>query len=251
MRGLSAPRLLEAWERAERRSPVERAVTLLAAATEGDGAESAAELRGLPLGTRDALLLELRERTLGTEMRAWDYCPCCGVTIDFTLDVADVRGPAPEGQLVERLAVADGWEVELRLPDSDDFAAAGAAGSVEEARLRLVERCVLAAWREGAAVAAGELPEEVVAAVAARMEELDPQAERPLALACPHCGERWLALFDIASFLWDEVRSQAQRLLYDVHVLSRYYGWSEREVLALSPLRRQFYLEQASPQQPE
>jgi hypothetical protein len=237
---------------------VERALALVEAGREGEPAGAAAsddaardDLARLPLGTRDALLLELRERTLGAEMGAWVFCPCCGVTIDFTIDVEDVRGPAPAGPLVDRLAAADGWEVELRLADSDDLAVASRAATVEEARGRLVERCVVAAWHDGEPVAAAELPEEALAAVAARMEELDPQAERPLALHCPHCGERWLALFDVASFFWEEVRAQAQRLLYDIHVLARYYGWSEREVLALTPLRRQFYLEQASPQQPQ
>lgn len=254
MRGLSASRLLEVWERAERRSPVERALTLVRAGREGEAAGAAAApppAARLPLGTRDTLLLELRERTLGSEMRAWDYCPCCGVTIDFTLEADDVRGPAPAGPLVDRLAAADGWEVELKLVDSDDLAAAARAGSVEEARRVLVERCVLAAWRDGEPAGPADLPEDVLLAVAARMEELDPQAERPLALACPHCGETWLALFDIASYFWEEVRAQAERLLYDVHVLARYYGWTEREVLAISPLRRQFYLEQASPKEPQ
>ena len=39
------------------------------------------------------------------------------------------------------------------------------------------------------------------------------------------------------------MEGRAKRLLMDVHLLARAYGWSEAEVLALSPARRRFYLE--------
>ena len=35
----------------------------------------------------------------------------------------------------------------------------------------------------------------------------------------------------------------ARRTLRDVHVLARAYGWREADVLALSPTRRQIYVE--------
>ena len=45
------------------------------------------------------------------------------------------------------------------------------------------------------------------------------------------------------SFLWTEIEAWAWRMLSDVHTLARAYGWGERDILALSPTRRQFYLE--------
>jgi hypothetical protein len=34
-------------------------------------------------------------------------------------------------------------------------------------------------------------------------------------------------------------------MLYDVHALASAYGWREADVLAMSPMRRQVYLELA------
>jgi hypothetical protein len=42
--------------------------------------------------------------------------------------------------------------------------------------------------------------------------------------------------------LWREIESMAGRLLRDVHALASAYGWHEKDILALSPVRRQFYL---------
>ena len=70
-----------------------------------------------------------------------------------------------------------------------------------------------------------------------------PGAWTELALACPECGHRWTETFDIVSFLWAELDSCAHRLVGDVHSLASAYGWRESDVLALSPSRRQAYLE--------
>ena len=42
-----------------------------------------------------------------------------------------------------------------------------------------------------------------------------------------------------------EVEAEAMRLLRDVHVLARQYGWREADIIAMSPLRRQMYVEMA------
>ncbi len=49
--------------------------------------------------------------------------------------------------------------------------------------------------------------------------------------------------FDIVSFLWNELNAWAIRTLREVHILASAYGWSETDILAMSPWRRQFYLE--------
>ena len=79
-----------------------------------------------------------------------------------------------------------------------------------------------------------------------RMAQADPQANIQLALGCPACGHSWLALFDIVGFFWREIDTWARRVLRDIHTLALAYGWSEAEILALSPWRRQFYLEMVS-----
>jgi hypothetical protein len=40
---------------------------------------------------------------------------------------------------------------------------------------------------------------------------------------------------------------RAERLLLDIDTLARNYGWSESEVIALSPTRRAAYVQMATP----
>src|SRR5206468_1064558 len=88
-----------------------------------------------------------------------------------------------------------------------------------------------------------ELPNEVVEALSHAILAADPQAEIIVALSCPGCGRYWELLFDIAHFFWNEMAAQARRLLQEIDALARAYGWTEREILNLSPVRRQTYLE--------
>jgi len=82
----------------------------------------------------------------------------------------------------------------------------------------------------------------VIQALTERIESLDPQADIRIHLTCPGCCHSWCALFDIASFLWAEINGWAERMLQMVHRLAASYGWSERDILNLSPVRRQLYL---------
>jgi hypothetical protein len=75
------------------------------------------------------------------------------------------------------------------------------------------------------------------------MADVDPMAHVEMRLTCPECRAEWMVPFDIASYLWAEVSDRAMRLLRDVNTLARAFGWSEADILALAPRRRQLYLE--------
>jgi hypothetical protein len=242
VRGLSAARILKAWERGRNRTSVEKALALLSAALPE---RSAAELADLSLGERDVLLLDIRERTLGTDLKGYTECPQCHVTIDFTLLVEDVRVGLPLRR-EEHLVTDGGFEIRFRIPTSRDLGAAQECRSVEEARVLLLRRCVLSARQGGREIDPAALPESVAQEIAGRMETDDPQAEMPLSLSCAACGHQWLILLDVAAFFWSELSALAERLLYDVHTLARFYGWSEADILAMSAARRQFFLNQAT-----
>jgi hypothetical protein len=94
------------------------------------------------------------------------------------------------------------------------------------------------------AVPADQLPDSVLGTVIERIAEAD-QAEVRIGLTCPECEHQWNEVFDIVSFFWTEIDAWARQLLREVHVLASVYGWSEREILALSPTRRQIYLAMA------
>jgi hypothetical protein len=71
----------------------------------------------------------------------------------------------------------------------------------------------------------------------------DPIAEPRLALACPGCGEAQEQTLDPVDFLWSQVQAVARRVLVEIHTLASAYGWSEREILGMSDLRRSLYLQ--------
>jgi hypothetical protein len=75
------------------------------------------------------------------------------------------------------------------------------------------------------------------------MAEADPLAEIVFSLTCPACSTTFDADLDIAGFVWNELRGRARRLLHEVAVLARAFGWTERQVLALPERRRAAYLD--------
>src|SRR5215204_6554358 len=88
MRSLSAYDLLRVWEAGEDQHPLDRALTLLAAACPELTWD---ELAALSVGQRDARLLALRERTSGPRLNGFAECPQCLERLEFDVAVADLR----------------------------------------------------------------------------------------------------------------------------------------------------------------
>ena len=240
MRALSAPELLGVWERGLVQQPAERALALLAAACPGTPPEALAKLS---IGQRDATLLALRELTFGPEYAGLTTCSGCAKRLELTFDVAEIQmGPEGEPAETASLTVTD-YELRFRLPNSLDLAAVTEQTDVARARLLLFDRCLLSADHRGKEMSADQLPAEVIDAVAERMAQADPQADVQLAISCPSCGHQWRCAFDIVSFFWAELNAWACRILREVHQLASVYGWHEADILAMSPWRRQTYLE--------
>ncbi|MFB3921943.1 MAG: phage baseplate protein [Terriglobia bacterium] len=244
---MRASQLLNIWEHAAPQPPVERALTLLAATRPETGRE---ELAALSIGERDARLLELREAIFGNRLEVFAACPECDERLEFSVLSADLWAalPAPEDQPARKNPpelIGEDFYVRFRLPNSYDLAAASVAEDSARARGILIERCVLEASREGHAVRVGDLPGGALERLAAEISTRDPGAELTLNVSCPACGHSWALPFDIASFLWEEFTAQARRLLREVATLAINFGWHEREVLDMSPARRQIYLELA------
>jgi hypothetical protein len=252
MHALSAADILHVWEVGRGQSHVERAVTLLERAyPETDRAA----LVHLSLGARDRLLLEVRAGVLGEALEVTTVCPACDERLEFRLAIGDLLGgesisgvaqtgdPCSARESTEFEMAVAGYELRFRLLDSADLLAAAACPDAEAARSALVARCLLAALRSGDEVAVADLPPEVVAALAERLAEGDAQIETMIDITCPVCAGTCRAELDLAGFIWEEIRGQAQRLLEDVDALARAYGWSEAEILALGTERRRLYLE--------
>lgn len=221
--------------------PVERAVELLERALPAD--RNAIER--LSIGRRDRLLLEVREQTFGPRMNAVTECSACAARIEMEFETKELKtAEIAECDAID--VVCGEYRMKLRVPDSHDVMAASAI-SVEAGVAELFERCVVEASRNGIAVSARELPANVAEAAEERIAEVDPQAGMRLAVDCPVCGAANRAPLDIAAYLWREIESFAMRMLREVDVLARAYGWDERRILEMSPVRRRCYLEMVRP----
>ncbi len=231
----SARQLLDVWDAGRGLDHTDRALLLLECAGAPDGAD-------LPVGRRDGLLLDLRERLFGARIDALAPCPSCAARLDVAFDVDAIRvaGGARPDQLELR---AGGFDLTARLLTTRDLLATRASGDAAAVRAGLLERSLIGVTVDGRPVPAGDLPAAVLDRVAVALGEADPQAEVELDLRCPECGDRWRRHFDIVEFLWAELGQLVQQMLRDVHVLARAYGWDEDAVLRLPPWRRRYYLE--------
>lgn len=251
MATLGAAQLLDVWEQGLDCGPAARALGLLAAAVPDT---DPAELAVWPLGRRDTALLRWRTELFGPELDALTQCPSCGEDVELSFPAASLQGPSsaasaragrPTGEVsVQR----GGYDLTLRAVTSDDLLGLGTmdvdAGSASEAfETVLLRRCITSATAGGASVAPESLPADVLATLGGDLAGADPAATTELALECPACGQAWAAPFHIATYLWAELHHWAGRMLLDIHALARAYGWSEADILAMPPRRRQAYLE--------
>jgi hypothetical protein len=237
MRTLTAAELLALCEAGEGRSSVERALMVLRATYPEAPSET---LASLSIGARDSRLLAVREQVFGRTLASLSHCPECGETVEQIFSVETVRVPSSADDPLALSADVDGQVVPFRLPNSDDLAALADLDDADIARTCLVQRCVLAEPFE-AANRPG-LSERAIQAIADRMARADPQGDVQLVTICPRCSSEWTETFDIVSFLWSELTAWSIRFLDDVHRLASAYGWSEADILTMTPSRRAMYL---------
>jgi len=231
-------------------------LALLAAAAETDPEADLNSLAQLPLGERDRRLFQLRSHTLGPELSCQGACPACGEQLEISVSTHELLQEAASSPAEKGRAAKEGTDVfenevfqhgdlqlRFRLPTSEDLLAAEAAPDGEEAQRLLVSRCVLEARRQDQELNPEDLTEEDLAALGEHLSALDPLAETLFALTCEACGHGWSQPLEIGEVFLEEIQVLARRLLQEVSWLARGYGWSEDEILRLTPARRRAYLE--------
>ncbi len=227
MRAVSARELLDIWDVGSPQPPAQRALLLLAAANPDMSDEALARMR---IGRRDAQLLMLRERLFGPQLVSVASCPSCEERLQLTLISHDLYAEA--GDVPESIALmVDDYRIHYRLPDSTDLLALAQYDTVASGRDLLLRRCLQRVIHNDRDQPIEALPAHVIESIAAHMAQ---------AAACRH---QWLATFDVVTFFWNEIEGWAQRIVHDIHVLASAYSWSEADILALSPARRQRYLD--------
>lgn len=243
MQALSAASLLALWESGLGLDSPSRAQLLLAAALPE---QQRADLANFSIGERDYYLLQVRQLLFGTQMINIAQCPNCQERVEWESKTTDLL-LAGEGKypIAKCLSIQhDSYQIVFRLPKFQELAwLFQQTPAISTPQELLLQSCVLEVRKANDEVIPfAELPLISQQAVLEAMEAADPLARIDLDLSCPACGCQWQALFDITSFLWAETQAWAERTLRSVHLLAKAYGWSELDILAMTPTRRQLYL---------
>lgn len=234
---LRADDLLELWAGGRAGTPTDGALDLLWR-LQGD-------IGSLTPGARDRELLLLHASVFDPRLDAVVSCPDCAEVLELSVpidellaSVGSVGSEGSEGSVAGgRRLQRDDVEITFRLPTVGDLC----EGLVDGAAL--LDRCVTSATVEGSPVVALDLSAAVCDAVEEAMRQADPFAEITVTIVCSSCGYAWDDLLDPTPFVWQEVGRSATRLVEDIVDLASAFGWSEGQILALSPSRRRLYLD--------
>lgn len=232
MRALDDEDLLSVWERGAALHPLDRNL-LLCSWARADMAP--ADLPDLPVGVVNAALVRLRSATFGTAIEAHVDCGRCAEHLEIALDASALA------QAMDNVKSPGEIEVDrfrFRPASTRDLAAIAGEPTLEAAASALLNRCCVAGPPD-----APRPSSAIVAKVEEALETVDPAADFELALTCEACGHNWRTTLDVGALFWSEITARARSVLADVHRLALAYGWSESDILALSPARRAAYLQ--------
>jgi len=236
MCALSDADLLSLWEDGCGLHPLDRGVRAVCALLTETSAEN---VEDWTLGRRNQALAQLHSDCFGPELQGWTECAQCGEKLEFWVDCRSLMEKQREG--TDEPIVLHGRR--FRVPTSRDLARVAGESDPERATMKLLEVCrvetddlheqaePLPEWSGGDLERLGE---QMIAA--------DPLAEIVLSFECPVCRSVREQALDLVEFVWAELEAAAKRILGEVHALASAYGWSEREILALSESRRAMYL---------
>lgn len=234
--------LLNFWEQSMNHTLIRRAIDLLCLVYHGKKEE---EIASLSIGERDAMLLLLREWLFGPRLQNIAECPICSERIEWKTDIQDIQLqlPKPDNPPGEYLLEKDGYNILFRLPNSNDIADVIADNENRRKPEKLLEKLILDCKFKSEPYGINDLPKKILKAIDHRIEEENPQSNIFMSVKCVNCNHQWEIQFDIMSYLWSEINNWARHILQDVGTIAQTYGWSEQDILNMSPARRQIYLE--------
>jgi hypothetical protein len=240
MHALTQAQLLDIWDAGSSASPWARAGLLLQAAWPENSAAR------WPLGVVNARLLELRRSVFGSWWKCVANCPACAQVAEVQLDITAMLAAAPNGDVAD----IQTWHVldeangatRFRLPVLGDLAR---TDTVETPRASQLLHAIVEMPTSQTMIDASMLnqPIPIRSEIEQQLLQLDPLAAIDIVMDCPSCAHQWRAAADVIGMLWAELSAMAKRLLGDVARLAAVFGWSETQILALSPVRRQHYLD--------
>lgn len=217
--GPTAAALLELYERGAAAAPAARAALLCAVA------DPEASPASLALGDADRRLWALHRACHAGPIAATAACTACSALMEF--DLPEGFGPPAAAPVAAGGIDHDGARYRVAMPRLVDLA----EGRLPQAL------CPEAPWADPVFRAKAE----------AALEAADPGLRLQLALTCHACGTAQTLTFDIGGFLWERMAQSARRLIAETARLAAAFGWSEADILAMTPARRALYLAEVGP----
>lgn len=230
---LNAETLIDLAERATQLSAAQWSLALLQAAFPHAARD---DLLGLPVGSRDRLVIAARALSVAAPLRSEPLCAECGARFELTVRPEELGlGPAAEplDPGVQSVRVR-GQELMLRPVCLEDLLAIETLSDLSQAARVLAER-----------VCDGDVSGLSTKTLESLLEEIDPAADIWLNTQCPDCKAEQALAFDPVHYTARELSQCAQRILCDVVDIARVFHWSERDILALPDNRRAYYVAQA------
>lgn len=240
MHALTQAKLLDLWDSGSRATTWARARLLLQAAWPDH------TIALWPLGLVNARLLEVRSTVFGSSWNCVANCPACAQVAEVQLDITAMLAAAPNVDFAD----IQTWHVlneangatRFRLPVLGDLAR---TDTVETLRASQLLHAIVEMPTSQTMIDASMLdqPTPIRSEIEQQLLQLDPLAAIDIVMDCPSCDHQWRAAVDVIGMLWAELSAMAKRLLGDVARLAAVFGWSETQILALSSVRRQHYLD--------
>jgi len=241
MTALSEKDILNIWEMGQRLHLVQTALVILKYAFPEESEDT---LACLSKGARDMLLLNVRVKTFGNRLDGLVNCISCNEQLEISIPAKNIMADnIASHQGKDQIITFRRYQIFYRLPNSYDMAEIVKAVDEKDAVQKLILRCVIKATRNEKKVNLKKLPEYILNKIEEHMADHDLLALIELDVKCNQCGYRSNIDFDIVPFLWAEICTAANRLFYEIHLLARYYGWSENHVLSMTAQRRKKYIE--------
>jgi|WetSurMetagenome_2_1015567.scaffolds.fasta_scaffold32907_4 hypothetical protein len=230
--------IIEVWERIANQHLLESALTILNSVMPEIPKKDFAEMS---IGRRNYLLTQIRDKLIGRDLNCFTVCPKCNSELEFSFSLEATINP-PKGEDLFFVFIVDDYVIRYRLPNSIDLAAASKCKDFYSAKNTILNSCLIDLTKNDQKIFLSDLPEEIILKLSHDMSIKDPAAESVIDLVCQDCNYSWATIMDIAFFLIAEINFYAKNILRDVHQLASAYGWSESEIIGMSPPKRNWYL---------
>jgi hypothetical protein len=181
----------------------------------------------LSIYDRDRVLATLYMNTYGPRVETTVECPGCHQSYDIGFPLQELMNDPTQTGSTRQVIVNDSFRfitasgVTFRLPTGEDeLAMTGIAP--EKAEAGLLERCIL----ENKDLATADTVQKV-------MEEVAPMVAGSFDVTCPECNFMQQLNFNLQYYLLASLLAERKKLVAEIHLLSRYYGWGLNEILEL------------------